>query len=188
MPRKPKDQTKFYNMIPNPCGGRPRKFDTPQQLWNRALEYFKWEDSHPWELKAATNSMTQSDGGMSTAAERGRRNNSVSQNVRVIQVPYTVYHLQAFLGISKWADFKRNYAEREGFLEVINAIDSIITGQQVKGAMIHQFDSNLVARLNGIAEVTKTEITGKDGESLFHGLPKLSKEDLEQIAAINDGL
>lgn len=184
MSKKAKDLTKFYNIVPNPCGGRPRKFDTPEELWNKALEYFEWEDSHPWELKSAANSMVQND----EESYSGKRRNSVSQNVRVLQVPYTVYHLQAFLGISRWADFKRNYAERDGFLEVINAIDSIITGQQVKGAMVRQFDSNLVARLNGIAEVTKSEITGKDGESFFAGFPKLSKEDLDNIAAINDEL
>ena len=170
---EPRD--KLWQVVKCPVGGRPRSFNKPHELWDKALEYFKWVDENPWQRKNASQSNAQS---------KNSASNHINQNVQLLPRAYTLYGLCAFVGICKWADFKRNYIERDGFLEVIDAIENIVTAQQVDGAMIHQFDSNLVARLNCIADTTKTEITGKDGEPIIT-LPKLSAIDIEELKKMN---
>lgn len=176
---------KIWQIAHNPCG-RPRHFKKPIELWKKALEYFQWVDDNPWQIKSASNSLSS----MSNEDEEGDKRNAIRQDVRVMQRAYTLYGFCAFAGIYKWGDFKRNYSTEEskntGFLEVIYAIEHIVKSQQVDGALLHQFDSNLVARLNGIADVSKTEVTGADGTPLI--LPKLSDDDLEKIKALNERL
>lgn len=170
---QPKD--KLWQVVQCPVGGRPRKFKSPLELWNKALEYFQWVDDNPWQRKNGSSATTQS--GMSSS-------NHLNQNVQLFPRAYTLYGLCAYIGMTKWADFKKSYIDKAGFSEVIHAIENVITAQQVDGAMIHQFDSNLVARLNGIADTTKTEVTGKDGAPLIT-LPKLSAEDIEELKKLN---
>lgn len=163
-------------------GGRPVLFEKPEDLYQKALDYFAWVDAHPWQDKAASNGMTEAT---NKTGESQGKTNSMTQHVKALRKPYTLYGFCAFANISsKWADFRRNYAEREGFLEVLTWIENIVTSEQVEGAMIHRYDGSLVARLNGIADTTKTEITGKDGESLF-ALPKLSLDDIEELKKLN---
>ena len=171
---------KLWKVMPNPCG-RPRLYKSPAKLWEKALEYFQWVDDNPWQIKQGVSSITSRKG--KGEEDKEKSDNSMRQSVQVLQKPYTLFGFQAFAGIYKWADFKKNYAEQPGFLEVIYAIEEAIRSQQITGAMLHQFDSNLTARINNIADNTKTELTGKDGEPL--ALPKLSDDDLKKIAEIN---
>lgn len=155
--------------------GRPHKIADAEELWNKFTEYCKYVDDNPWQIKSASNSLN--DGGKD-------KKNSIRQDVNVRQRAYTLYGFCAYAGIfSKWADFKRTNIDREGFKDVIHAIENAICAQQIDGAMINQFDGNLVARLNGIADKQINEITGKDGERFE--FPKLTIEDIEQIKEIN---
>lgn len=155
--------------------GRPHKIATPEELWNKFIDYCKYVDENPWQIKSASNSLN--DGGKD-------KKNSLRQDVAVRQRAYTLYGFCAFAGIfSKWGDFKRTNIDREGFSDVMFAIENAICAQQVDGAMINQFDGSLVARLNGIADKQINEITGKDGERFE--FPKLTAEDIEQIKNIN---
>lgn len=157
--------------------GRPVLFKKAEELHQKALDYFAWVDAHPWQDKAASNGMSEATN--SKGESRGKTN-SINQHVRAIRRPYTLYGFCAFAGISsKWADFKRNYLEKKDFLEVINWIEYVVTSEQVDGAMIHRYDSNLVARLNNIADTVKNEITGKDGEEFKW--PGLTLADLEVV-------
>lgn len=173
--REPTTNDKLWQVMKNPCG-RPRIFSSPQDMWNKACDYFAWVDANPWQKKSASNGLNDTS---------KSRTNTVSQRVEVYQRAYTLYGMCAFLGIAKWADTKRNYIEREGFLEVINAIEQVIASQQIDGALLHQFDSNLVARLNGIADKQITEVTGKDGAD-FSAFPKLTNEDIEMAQRFSD--
>jgi hypothetical protein len=171
---KDKDKDKIWQVAHNPCG-RPRKFKSPDALWKRFLEYCKWVDDNPWQNKAASNGIIDDGDG---------KRNSINQNVKVMQRPYTLYGFCAFAGVPKWADFKSSYIDKDGFSEVISSIENVILTQQIDGAMLRQYDSNLVARLNGIADKQINEVTGKDGSDFFK-LPKLTKEDLEELAKLN---
>ena len=95
-----------------------------------------------------------------------------------------MYGLCAYCGIqSKWGDFKANYSKRDGFLEVINIIENIVTSNQIEGAIIRKFDSNIVARLNNISDNIHTEVTGKDGEEFK--FPFLTEQDIQKVIEPN---
>lgn len=150
-----------------PCG-KPPIYKKPEKLWEDFVRYTDFVDGNPWQTRNASNSI------------HGGNINGMRQDVRVIQRAYTLYGFCAFAGLYKWADFKKAYSVKPGFLEVINAIESVVTAQQVDGALIHQFDGSLVARLNGIADTQINEIKG----DVFK-FPKLSNEDLEELKKLN---
>ncbi len=153
--------------------GRPHKIANATELWNKFLEYCDYIDENPWQIKSASNSIN--DGGKD-------KKNAMRQEVNVRQRAYTLYGFCAFAGIfSKWGDFKRTNIDREGFSDVIFAIENAICAQQVDGAMINQFDGSLVARLNGFADKQVTELQG----SAKFEFPKLTEEDIAQIKEIN---
>lgn len=169
--------TKLWEVAPNPLGGRPLKFKSPDKLWKKFLAYCQWVDDNPWEEKNASNSIHGS---------KGESSNSMQQYVRVYQRAYTLYGFSVYAGIYNWTGFKKTYMEKDGFPTIIHAIEESIKAQQVDGAVLNRFNSNLVARLNGIADTTKTEVTGKDGSDLFEKkIPKLSDDDLRKISEIN---
>lgn len=142
----------IWKVMTSPCGGRPRRFEKPQELWDKFIEYCRWIDENPWQVTQVSSSVNEND--------FGRRKNQ-NQGVSIKQRAYTLYGFCAYAGTYKWGDFKRSYLSKKGFSEVISAIEACILSQQVDGALLHQFDSNLVARINGMAD--RTELTGKDG-------------------------
>lgn len=168
---------KLWEIAPNPLGGRPLKFNNPLKLWKKFLSYCQWVDENPWEEKNASNSIN---------GNKANDSNSMKQEVRVLQRAYTLYGFSVFAGIYNWTGFKQTYMDKPGFSTIIHAIEESVRAQQVDGAVLNRFNSNLVARLNGIADTRKTEVTGKDGSDLFEKkIPKLSDEDLRKIAEIN---
>lgn len=168
--------TGLVHMMPNPVG-RPPRFKNSGELWQKFVEYCDWVDDNPWQLKS----------GSSSIDDRGReeKSNFLRQEVKPVQRAYTLYGFCAFAGIHyKWADFYKNYRDKQGFKQVLDQIENVVCAQQVDGAMIHQFDSSLVARLNGFADKQQMELTGRDGEEFKW--PKLSLEDIDVLKKIND--
>ena len=174
------EEKKIWEIMPSPVG-RPRSIDSPKTLWKKFIDYCKWVDDTPWQDKSASNSKNVHRSEVSEAD-----NNGVRQDIRLCQRPYILYEFCSFAGIYKWGDFRRNYIEKEGFLEVICAIENTIKSQQLTGAILKRYDSNLVARLNDIADRQISEITGKDGKDFE--FPKLTKEDIETIIKINSSI
>lgn len=164
----------FVHKIPSPVG-RPYKVKSAAELWDKFVEYCDEIENNPWQLKTGSNSI---------AGTGGNSSNSMRQEVRVLQRAYTLYGFCAFCGIaSKWADYKQRNIDRPKFREVILQIENVVCAQQLDGAIIHQFDSGIVARLNNIADVQKMELTGKDGKEF--NFPKLSLDDIEELKSIN---
>lgn len=172
--QRPLSRPKLHQIMKFP--GRPRRFAAPEELWEQFVEYCNWVDENPWQKKTAANRMSENGD--------GKKSNSVGQNVAVFQRPYKLYEFCAFASIPKWADFKTSYLPVEGFSEVIHAIENVVISQQLDGAMLHQFDSNLVARLNGIADKQVTEVSGPNGSAL--PLPKLTEQDFEKLKELNE--
>lgn len=167
-------ETLSVGKVRNPCG-RPRLFQEPADLWNDFMEYCKWIDDNPWQEKTGSNNLCERD---------GSKSNQMRQTVQVSQRAYTLYGFCVFAGIHyQWADFKRNYIDKEGFSEVIRAIENTVIAQQLDGAMLNKFNANLVARLNGIADMKNVS-----AEVEVTALPKLTEEDLKKIAKINGSL
>jgi len=135
--------------MPNPLG-RPPKF-TPKKLWNKFLEYTEWVDSNPVEVfnrKSATKNHEK-------AESKSAMQDKIAQ-------PYTIVGFITFAGISNWYEFKASERSKtKDFLIIIRAIENAIQQQQVSGAMVGIYNSNLTARLNGLADVTKSEVSSK---------------------------
>ena len=164
----------FVHKIPNPVG-RPFKIKSATELWEKFKDYCDDVESNPWQIKSGSNSI---------ASSKDKQSNSMHQEVRVMPRAYTLYGFCAFCGIvQKWADFKRGNMKRKGFEAVKMQIENVVASQQLDGALIHQFDSNIVARLNGLADKHIQEVTGKDGEEFK--FPKLSLDDINELKNIN---
>ena len=176
MEENPNRMSGLVHRMPSPVG-RPPRFKNPSELWEKFIEYCDWVDDNPWQLKS----------GVSSIDDRGvdDRSNHLRQEVRPMQRAYTLYGFCAYAGINyKWANFRQNYVEKQGFRQVIDQIENVVCAQQVDGAMINQFNGSLVARLNGIADKTVQEIVGKDGEDFK--FPRLTIEDIELLKKINE--
>lgn len=181
---------KLWQIAPNPLGGRPALYDNALDLWEDFLKYCQWVDENPWEEKVASNALTDDaeDESEKKSRKRGSKRNYMRQGIKVLQRPYTLYGFATFAGIYHWSNFKAKYKEKKGFDTVICAIENAVKSQQIDGAMVKQFDSNLVARLNGIIDTTKQVLVGNNDEPLFGSFPKLSAEDIETIKKLNEKL
>ena len=137
--------------------GRPLNLDSPEQLWELACEYFERCDGAPWN-RTDFKGKDADEVEIPTAA------------------PYIWSGFEDFLfekiGITTLKDYRtasrktdeelgENYKRYRDYSEVITRVDAIMTGQKVSGALVGAYNSNLVARLEGLAE--KTEEVGTVG-------------------------
>lgn len=123
-----------------------KKFETPQELWDKAAEYFQWCDDNPWQKI--------------DAAKAGDR---FGEHVVIpTSRPYTISGLCLYLGIHK--DTFRNYEKKPGYeayFGVAHAIKQICYTQKFEGAAVGAFNANIIARDLGLKDRTETEITGE---------------------------
>lgn len=165
----------FVHKIPKPSG-RPFKIKSSDELWDKFVAYCDDVENNPWQIKTGSNSIN----GNSSKSP----NNSMRQEVRVLPRAYTLQGFCAFCGIAScWSDFKRTNLNRHGFKAVIGQIENVVLSQQLDGALLHQFNGNIVARLNGLVDRHTQEITGKDGEEFK--FPKLSIDDIQELKTLN---
>ena len=144
----------MIHYVPNPLG-KPPKYKKPQDLWNKFQEYIQWVDSNPIEMPERASFF----GTKKEVVRQGQMKTKVAR-------PYTLYGFLAFAGIMNWTEFKRpEFRHQENYLRVIYAIENTVKAQQIDGALVGIYNSNLTARLNGISE--KTEVTGADGSDLI---------------------
>ena len=129
--------------------GRSKIFETPEDLWNAAVEYFDWVEKNPlWEHK-----VTQYQGV------------PVSMEVPKMRA-MTIAGLCLFLGVNE--DYLTQFEARldlstdEGkdFSRVIGQIKTIIRNQKLEGAAADLFNANIIARELGLKERTETEHSG----------------------------
>lgn len=130
--------------------GRDALFSSPELLWESACEYFEWCDNNPW-IKSKKQTY-----------DKGEFSGETLEEIPT-QRPYTRKGFCIFIDASEnWLkEFRKNASV--DFLAVINRIENIIDNQQVDGAMVGVFNSNLVARIQGIKE--QSDVT-TNGESI----------------------
>lgn len=122
--------------------GRPKKFETPAEMWASACEYFNWVDAHPWQKVEAIKS-----------------GDSAGKLIKIPTArPYTLSGWCFYIGVSQewWRKFKS--AEHEEFFPVIEQIEQIMYTQKLEGAMVGAFKENIVSRVLGLAD--KADHTG----------------------------
>ena len=113
--------------------GQPPKFSSPQEMWDRAVEYFKWCGQH--QLVEEKIGFFQ---GEPTSGFVGHKR------------PMTQKGLCVFLGVtvSTWHNYKKNTE----YFEVIEAIEDIMFEQKFAGAAVGLFNANIIARDLGLTD------------------------------------
>lgn len=126
--------------------GRKPIFDDVEKFAELAFKYFEECDmDQSWNTTKTSENAT----GVFTEVKSFRR-------------PYTRGGFMLFLGVSEnWMrEFKKTCSQ--DFLEIITLIETTIDTQQIEGAMVGAFNSNLVARLQGIKDQTDVTTNGKE--------------------------
>lgn len=122
--------------------GQPPSFESPEEMWTLAIEYFKWcEDNSIDEAKVFNN--------------QGEILEAKIPHMRAM----TQAGLCTFLNVSKstW----HNYKNKEDYLDVTSTIDQIMFEQKFSGAAAGMFNANIIARDLGLSEKVESETTHK---------------------------
>lgn len=123
--------------------GAPPAFDSPQEMWERAVEYFKWCEENTLDESKIFNNQGEIISG---------------------RVPHmramTQAGLCAFLniGVSTWHDYKK----KDDFSAVISRIESIMFEQKFSGAAAGMLNANIIARDLGLTDKTEQKVTLSD--------------------------
>ncbi len=142
--------------------GRELIYKTPDELLQEAYKYFEWCYKKPWYKNEAIKSGPNAGKIIKVPTSR----------------PYTIEGLCVYAGISVQTFF--NYEQRNDFLEVVTHIREVIRQNQLEGAMVEAYSSNIVARLLGLSD--KKELTGKDGgELVVNVTSEKTKEGLKKL-------
>lgn len=132
-----------------------RIYGDPEELWAEACAYFQWCDTHPL-LRAELVKYKGESSEVEVSAGR----------------PYTMDGLTVYLCVSnsyfrtlkadlRDKDEKGDMTEIEGELyETVEAIERVIRTQQIEGAACGLFNSNLISRINGLADNINQNNTG----------------------------
>ncbi len=135
--------------------GRKKLFETPELLWESAIEYFQWCDDNPW----SSEEISQSDKGSYTKSKPTQR-------------PYSRKGWWIYIGCSEsWlSEFKKTASK--DFLEVIERVEYCIDTNQWEGATVGAFNANIIARTLGLKEQTENTNLNMD-------VTPLTDEELE---------
>ncbi len=138
------------------CMGRPPAFESPNDMWERACEYFDWcdENSLP-ETKAF--------------GYQGEVTYGKVPHMRAM----TQAGLCAFLniGTSTFSDYK----QKENFSAVILAIEQVMFEQKFTGAAAGMLKENIISRELGLADRQETKVALSDDFDSLIG--DLSEDD-----------
>lgn len=119
--------------------GRSKRFETPEELWEEACEYFKWCEDNP---------LIEVDFKGKDAME--------------VHIPkmraFTWDGLELFIDMYSLRDYKTNEKYKE-FSQVIARIDKIIYTQKFTGAAAGFLNPNIIARDLGLADKQETKVT-----------------------------
>jgi hypothetical protein len=125
--------------------GRDKIFATPQDLWNAAVEYFEWVESHPLEEQ-------------------------VVYQGEVMEKPKSLMRAMTMKGLSLFLDCDietlNNYATKadyKDFFGVSERIRKVIDTQKFEGASAGLLNPVIIARDLGLKDVAVNEHTGKGG-------------------------
>lgn len=147
----------------NRKAGRPQIFKDPAQLWDFACQYFERCDSTPWIRKDFKGKDVE-EVDIPTAA------------------PYLWSGLEDFLfekGVctslkdyrtaanKKEEDLDDKYKRYAIFSEVIRAIGKIMATQKISGGLVNAYNSNLVARIEGLVDKTEEVSKGANKRPKF---------------------
>lgn len=130
--------------------GRPAKYETADQLFDKFVEYINLIMATPYERNIVSKIGRGTKGDTSSAAK-----------ISVTRCP-TLYGFCVFAGINEtFAQYKKDCAKRkdgQDFSTVLYVIETTICDWQVQGAMVGEYSERLTARLNGIKEQSELDV------------------------------
>jgi len=121
--------------------GQPPIFKSPIELWEKALEYFEWEDGQ--ELNEVKGVGFQGDYSLQDIPHKP---------------PYTIQGLCIYCNLSSSSLF--DYSKRPEYSEVIGLVKEIIFKQKFNGAVVGLYNANIIARDLGLKD--KVDVTTND--------------------------
>ena len=129
-------QKESPDQITNPAGGRPFKFQSPEQLWTACTEYFKWVEDNP----LIEDKVFMYKGSITHA------------NLKKMRA-MTIETLCLFLGIvpATWLRYQTEYSEE--FKLVTKLACMVIKGQKIRGAAAGLLKESIIARELGLPEL-----------------------------------
>lgn len=119
--------------------GRDKIFSTADELWNAAVEYFKYCDENPWIKYEAIKTGEMAGELIPIPVSR----------------PYTIHGLCVFLGVNTayFRQFKSALKENEtDFSTILSRIEETIYNQKFEGASVGLFNANIIARDLGLMD------------------------------------
>jgi len=114
--------------------GNNKKYETPELLLDRCLDYFEDVDNNP----SVSHEITTTNKGSQTTKEVYKKN------------PYTLEGLCVFLRLYSL----RDYRGRPEFSQVFSFIDKVIYNNKFSGASRGDFSATIIARDLGLTEKT----------------------------------
>jgi hypothetical protein len=127
--------------------GQPPCFSSPQEMWDRAVEYFKWCGEHV----ILEDKIFKTKSGLDDKLEH---------EYIAHKRPMTLAGLHIFLNISEQTWY--NYKKKDEYLGITNSIDRTMYENKFSGASVGQFNANIIARDLGLADKTDLTTNGKD--------------------------
>lgn len=133
--------SELYELISFNESGRPPAFKSPEEMWQKAINYFEW---------CKVNSIDETK----IFNNQGEIVTGSAPHMRAM----TQAGLCAFLniGVSTWHDYKK----KAQYSEVTQAVEQIMYEQKFTGAAAGMLNANIIARDLGLAEKTETELSG----------------------------
>ena len=146
--------------------GRPKAYETPEELAEACAGYFEWCENNVVEEEVLVNFQ-----GVTT------------KETKAHPVPMIIRGLCNYIGVNEatWRSWRQT---RPDLHAIMSWAEDVIYKQKFAGAASGQFNPNWIARSLGLAD--KSELTGKDGgpiETLSIDPSKLSSETLKEILA-----
>ena len=146
--------------------GRKPIFETPEQLWDAACEYFEWVEDNPLsEMKAFS--------------YQGEIIKTDIPKMRAMTESGLCLFLD--IGVSTLHDYKKN----KDFSEVISRIEKVIFTQKFEGAAADMLNANIISRELGLSDKTQIEQSGGLTHNHNVTLPEnLAEMDATELAKL----
>jgi len=119
--------------------GRPQDYK-PDELWDTAVEYFKWCQDNPWIKHEAIKGGDRAGEMIEIPTSR----------------PFTLKAFCLFADIA-FQTFER-YSHREEFSDITTRIRETCYSQKFEGAAVGAFNANIIARDLGLKDMSEIDI------------------------------
>jgi len=147
--------------------GRNPIFESPEQLWTAACEYFQWVENNPLLEEKIFHS-----------------SGVITKNTITKMRAMTIRAMCFFIGLSRqgWQE----YSEKPDFSDIVKEIEDVIYSQKFEGAAADLLNSNIIARELGLSDKVQNEHTGANGGAIQVNTTVMTPEEAYNLL-INGG-